>query len=53
MAPQNKGAEKLKKTNYLTLQRPVPEHPKNSFYIALLLLEFNDGWFVELNMALL
>ncbi len=40
--PQSKGAQELKKPNLWTLQSPVPEHSKNPFYVALLLLEFQD-----------
>jgi hypothetical protein len=42
LAPKVKGVKKLKKTNHQILQRQVPEHPKNSLYIALLLLEVQD-----------
>jgi hypothetical protein len=31
-----------KKTNHRTLPKPIFEHSKNSFYVALLLLEFKD-----------
>jgi hypothetical protein len=40
--PQNKGGQKLKKKNHRTLQKPIPEEPKNSLYVALLLLKFKD-----------
>jgi hypothetical protein len=40
--PQSKGVKNLKKTNHHLLERLAPEHPKNSMYVALLLLEFQD-----------
>jgi hypothetical protein len=42
MALEVKGVKELKNTNHRTLPKLVPEHSKNSFYVALLLLEFED-----------
>jgi len=40
-SPKVEGS-KTQKKNHWTLQRPVIEHPKNSLYVALLLLELQD-----------
>ncbi len=34
--------QELQKTKHRTLPKLVTEHPKNSLYVALLLLEFKD-----------
>jgi hypothetical protein len=42
MASQNRRGQQLKQTNHWMLQRPVPKQPKNSMYLVLLLLKFQD-----------
>jgi hypothetical protein len=43
MAPQSKGGKKLKKNKLPNIAKLKPDHPKNSLYVALLLLEFKDN----------
>ncbi len=42
MAPQSKRGQELQKKKPQNITKLVPEHPKNSFYVALLLSEFQD-----------
>jgi hypothetical protein len=42
MTPQNKGGQKLNKTNHWTLQRQVLKHPKITLYVVALLLELQN-----------
>jgi hypothetical protein len=52
MAPQNKGAEKLKNTNYLTLQKASSWTPKKFILRCFVTIRVQQ-WFVELHAALL
>jgi hypothetical protein len=49
-APASRGGQELKISHNTT--KPIPEHPKNSLYATLLLLQSKDE-FVELKMAFL
>jgi hypothetical protein len=40
--PKVKGVKNSKKQTMGTLPKPVPKNPKNSLYVALLLLELKD-----------
>jgi len=51
MAPQNRGGQKLKKTNFQMLQRPIPKHQKKSFYIAPTIRV--QRWFIKFQVAFL
>jgi hypothetical protein len=40
--PSNKGGQELKKNKPANITKPVPDHSKNSLYVALLLWESKD-----------
>jgi hypothetical protein len=47
--PQSEEGQKLKKKNHWKLQRPIIKHPKISFYVVLLLLDFKCHSYNTLN----
>jgi len=42
MAPQNRGGPRIQKNKPLNATNLVPNHPINSLYVAMLLLEFKN-----------
>jgi hypothetical protein len=42
MAPQSRGGQELKKNKPSNTTKPILDHPKNSLYVVLSLLELKD-----------
>jgi hypothetical protein len=44
MNPQSRGGQKFKKKKPLCATKKIPEHPKNSLFVVMLISKFKDDF---------